>query len=185
MKRGWTILLAGALSLAIALPVGAAKPDCELDDSHPSCKTDDSTTTTTTEPADKVVCQFDDNGKLLGYSGTESEPYKCEWTITGPAADTYRFELRAADGSSSVLRPHLFVTDAYPIGDKCFDQMDNGWQPLPYTFGPFTPPPEGVSCDSPTYNITDADTDDPDNVYSLVIAARAKGATLELWLVES
>lgn len=89
-----------------------------------------------------------------------------------------------ASGTMSVLRPHLFVTDAYPIGDKCFDQRDNGWQALPYTFGLFTPPPEDVSCDSPTCNITDAVTDNPDDVYSLVIAACAKGATLQLWLVE-
>ncbi len=192
MKRLWITLLVIAMTAIITLPAGAGAPNfCDEENfpddykpGHPSCTTT-TTTTTTTEPATEEACEFVD-GKLAGYTGTESAPYKCEWTITDAEHWEYSFVLKAASGTPlSVLRPHLFVTDAYPIGDKCFDQVDNGWHALPYTFGPFTPPAEDVSCDSPTYNITDADTDDPDNVYSLIIAARAKGAPLELWLVKS
>lgn len=38
MKRVWIGLLAVAVALAIALPAGAKKPDCEADPSHPACK---------------------------------------------------------------------------------------------------------------------------------------------------
>ena len=65
MKRGWTILLAGALILAIALPVAAVKPDCNPDspgytEDHAACITDDS--------KGKVAkkCDLEDGAKVDG-----------------------------------------------------------------------------------------------------------------------
>ena len=165
MKRSIIILiLAGAMLLA--LPATAKKP--------PS-------TPPEPDPPAVVICDFNDSGMLEHYKGTESGPYKCEWTVE---PGKYSFELKAVSGAPSVLRPHLFVTDAYPLGDKCFDLVENGWQDLSYTFGPFTLPEDGACGDSQEFTITSSLTDDPDNVYSLIIAARAKGAELSLWLVE-
>ena len=41
MKQLWIMLLAVSLALVIALPAGAAKPDCNIDPSHSSCKVDE------------------------------------------------------------------------------------------------------------------------------------------------
>jgi hypothetical protein len=38
MKRIWILLMVVALAVAIAAPATAAKPDCDLDPYHPSCK---------------------------------------------------------------------------------------------------------------------------------------------------
>jgi hypothetical protein len=180
MKRLWITLLVIAMATILAIPAGAGAPGfCDKRPEHPNCVDDDP------EPQDVVVCEFEADGKLKGYDGNESALYKCQWTITGPGPFT--FTLKAVSGEAAALRPHLFVTDAYPIGDKCFDQMENGWQVLsqdpyePVTFGPITLPADGA-CDSQTYNITDTVTDNPDDVYSLIIAARSKGAELGLWL---
>jgi hypothetical protein len=37
MRRFWIMLLGVAVALAIALPAGAGKPDCDLDPSHAAC----------------------------------------------------------------------------------------------------------------------------------------------------
>ena len=38
MKRIWILLVVVALGVALAAPASAAKPNCELDPGHPSCK---------------------------------------------------------------------------------------------------------------------------------------------------
>lgn len=171
MKRSIIVLIvAGAMLLA--LPATAKKP------SPPPPEPE--------LPA--VVCEFDDNGVLQDWwEPSLSAPYSCEWTTTdrGP----FTFELApgsgAEDGNGTVLRPHLFVTDAYPYGDKCFEQVENGWHTFttdePYTWGPFTLPADG-ECDSGGTNVTDPEPDGPD-VFRLLISARTvKGATLEVTL---
>lgn len=179
MKRGWAILLAGALILAIALPVGAAKPDCDDPDfDHPACKTDDSTTTTTTTTIPDVVdCQFDEGGILqYWWSEDQSEPYRCRWTTSDRGPFTFHLTASSEDDDGSVLRPHMFVTDSYPYGDKCFDALDNGWHDLEYSWEEsyawesFTLPATG-DCDD---SFPELDPDGED-VFSLVIAARVKG----------
>ena len=41
MKRFWIVLMAVAMALVMAVPVNAAKPNCDVDDTHPSCKSDE------------------------------------------------------------------------------------------------------------------------------------------------
>jgi len=183
MKRLWIMLLAIAMALVIALPAGAGRPeiDCDKHPNKPECTSDP-------ELPAEVVCEFDDNGVLQNWwEPSLSAPYSCEWTTTDPGP--FKFELApesgAGDGNGTVLRPHLFVTDAYPYGDKCFEQVENGWHTFttdePYTWGPFTLPTDG-ECDSGGTNVTDPDTDGSD-VFRLLISARTvKGATLQVTL---
>ena len=178
MKRGWTILLAGALILAIALPVGAVKPDCEaLPDGHPACEPTTTTvpttttTTTTSAPPALVECEFNADGMLEEWS-MEDGPYRCQWTTSARGPFTFHLTASSAADDGSVLRPHMFVTDSYPYGDKCFDDMDNGWHDLPYAWEEFSLPADGECFDS----FPEGDPDGPD-VFSLVIVARVKGTT--------
>ena len=188
MKRGWTILLAGALILAIALPVGAVKPDCEdLPDGHPACEPTTTpvptttTTTTTTAPPVEVDCQFGNDGTLLNPWSEADGPYRCRWTTSyrGPEwSFTFHLTAGSEDDEGSVLRPHMFVTDSYPYGDKCFDDMDNGWHDLGYSWDSsyaweeFSLPDDGECDDS----FPEVDPDGKD-VFSLVIVVRVKGTT--------
>lgn len=158
MKRGWAILLAGALILAIALPATAKKPTPP-------------TTTTTTIPA-VVDCHFDEDGALQNPWSEADGPYRCRWTTSDRGPFTFHLTASSEDDDGSVLRPHMFVTDAYPYGDRCFDALDNGWHRLPYAWESFTLPESGECDDS----FPDPDPDDED-VFSLVIAARVKGTT--------
>jgi hypothetical protein len=184
MKRFWIMLLAIAMALVIALPAGAGRPEinCDKHPDKPECTSDPE------PPAVVVVCEFDDNGVLQNWwEQSLSAPYSCEWTTTD--REQFTFELApgsgAEDGKGTVLRPHLFVTDAYPYGDKCFEQVENGWHTFksgePYVWGPFTLPTVG-ECDSGGTNVTDPEPDGPD-VFRLLISARTvKGATLEVTL---
>ncbi len=191
MKRLWITLLGIAMATIIAIPAGAGAPDfCDKRSEHPNCTTTTIPTTSTTvpEPQAVVVCEFDPDGVLQNWWDLSlSAPYSCQWTTTdhGP----FTFELApgsgAEDGTGTVLRPHLFVTDAYPYGDKCFEQVENGWHAFktddPYVWGPFTLPTDG-ECDSGRTNVTDPDPDGP-TVFRLLISARTvKGATLEVTL---
>jgi len=173
MKRGWAILLAGVLILAIALPATAKKP----------------TPPTTTIPA-VVDCQFDEDGILQDWWSEEDGPYRCRWTPSNRGPFTFHLTAGSADDDGSVLRPHMFVTDSYPYGefvndsspygDKCFDDMDNGWHDLKYllededsyAWESFSLPADGECDDS----FPEVDPDGAD-VFSLVIAVRIKGTT--------
>ena len=197
MKRGWTILLAGALVLAIALPVGAVKPNCEdLPTDHPlycppppqppptpttTTTPDTSTTTTTPDPPAGVDCEFNADGILLNPWSEADEPYRCRWTTSDRGPEwSFTFHLTAGseDDEGSVLRPHMFVTDSYPYGDKCFTGLDNGWHDLEYSLDEsyawesFSLPADGECDDS----FPEEDPDGADS-FSLVIAARVKGIT--------
>ena len=171
MKRGWAILLAGVLILAIALPVGAEKPNCwELPEDHPLyCEPPEpppppSTTTTIPEVA---VCSFDD-GVLDSWHGQAGDERQCIWEVANPG-DTFRFEIQSPDGSvEEVKLPVLIVNDdiVFP-SDKCFhDASGRGFQDLPYP-----------ADDS--WEITPASAGCGDGPYLLTISIQALKSDLE------
>lgn len=178
MRPFWIMLVVVAMAIVIALPATAKKP--------PKPPVD---------PPAVVVCEFDTDGVLQNWRDLSlSGPYSCQWTTTARGPFTFKLAPGSGADEGTVLRPHLFVTDAYPYGDKCFEQLENGWHTFttdepyiwgdePHIWGPFTLPTNG-ECDSGTTNVTDPDPDGP-NVFRLLISARTvKGATLEVTLTQ-
>ena len=166
MRRFWIMLMVVAMAAIVALPATAKKPP----------KPPPSTTTTTIPAA--VDCEFDENGTLQNW-WSEDGPYRCRWTTSDRGEFTFHLTEEYEDDDGSVLRPHMFVTDSCPYGDKCFDALDNGWHVLPYAWESFNLPDDG-GCDD---SFPDPDPDGPD-VFSLVIAARVKGTTPEVTVTQ-
>lgn len=181
MRPFWIMLVVVAMAIVVALPAAAGPPDpCIKNPDHPKCPP--------TEPPAVVVCEFNAAGVLQYWQELSlSGPYSCQWTTTDRRPFTFKLAPGSGADEGTVLRPHLFVTDAYPYGDKCVEQLENGWHTFttdePYIWGPFTLPTDG-ECDSGTTNVTDPDPDGP-NVFRLLISARTvKGATLEVTLTQ-
>ena len=180
--RRLPILLVFALMFALLVlaPASADKPNCEADDTHPSCKTDDSTTTTTTTvPQGSDDCVFDENGVLEGWEPPES--YRCRWTVTAAEkANPFQFSLELVtpvDGATVNL-PHLIVTDVFPYGgDICFNEYVVGWSELPYSWSSFTLPLDG-ECENPGGGVLDTDGAD---VFAITIdVIKVKKGEIEL-----
>jgi hypothetical protein len=135
----------------------------------------------------EVDCLFGEDGTLLNpWSEADGAdgPYRCRWTTSetdrGPNwSFTFHLIAGSEDDEGSVLRPHMFVTDSYPYGDKCFDGVDNGWHLLPYAWESFSLPADGECDDS----FPEEDPDGADS-FSLVIAARVRGTAPEVTVVK-
>ncbi len=176
--RRLPILLVFVLILALLAlaPASADKPNCDIDDTHPSCKTDDSTPPTTA-PEGPVKCVFEGD-VLQGWDPPES--YRCQWTIPeDELGKTFNFTLdlvTPVDGATVNL-PHLIVTDVYPSGGQiCFNEYVVGWNPLPYSWTEFTPPLNGL-CDGGGGTAVDNDP----NVFAITIdVIKVKKGTVEL-----
>ena len=120
LMRRLSILLVIAIVFAlIALaPVSAGKPDCEVDDSHPSCK--DDTTPTTTQPPQLEACQTN-----MTITGSGKTSFACLWTPVqvGDGAKVATVTVSGIEGGLKAP-PGVFVRDDSP-GDICL--LEQGW----------------------------------------------------------
>lgn len=116
MRRIYVVLLVMAMGFVMVSPVGAAKPDCTADPTHPSCKDDDEPLGGTTcaewlgVPEDLKTGDFDIT--LRGKNASA-----CVDVMAIQGSWTVGIDIESGEGTVRFLR--LLPRDSIAPGDSC------------------------------------------------------------------